>query len=220
MPTAGMTDTVTLDLDVAGPDTLAALKLEDDTGAVVAEIGALPVNPATRVQWRARVPYTDPGLYWLHWIVTGTGYGERRWPVSVAPSGGAGDPRHTYATTKQLAESMHEAVPLDAAKRLRDASADLDDLLLCAVYDVDDDGMPTDPDVKEALAEAVCALVQHRLDTGDDDGSGALQSASIAGVSLGWNRSGKANPSARYGPKVPGILAGVGLLGQGPITGW
>lgn len=124
-----------------------------------------------------------------------------------------------YATVAELAGAMDpDKPPADAARMLRDASGDIDDLLLCAVYATGPAGAPADPDVIEALREATIALVRYRIDVGDD-GGGAMEmltSASLAGVSMSWGGGGKGKPSVRYGPRVPGILQRAGLLGQSP----
>lgn len=125
--------------------------------------------------------------------------------------------RHTYATAEDLA-----AYPVDVAdeseipRLLADASAAVDDLLECAVYDVDDDGMPTESKVQRALALATCAVVGWWEETGTD-GARMLQSASIAGVSLGWRSSGnKGSEPDRWGHQARRHLRDAGLLGMGP----
>lgn len=63
-----------------------------------------------------------------------------------------------YATPTQLAEWQGlDDPPANATRALRDASLDVDTLLIGAVYDVDEDGAPTDADVALVLQEATCA---------------------------------------------------------------
>lgn len=61
-----------------------------------------------------------------------------------------------YATVEDFAAS-----PLTSGtvteQALAAASRVVDELLLTACYDVDDQGMPTDPKVVDALKQATCA---------------------------------------------------------------
>ncbi|MFA3843234.1 hypothetical protein [Streptomyces aureus] len=87
--------------------------------------------------------------------------------------------------------------PSDADRLDTRASEDIDDALLTAVYCVDDAGMPTDPDVAAALADATCAQVEYQQATGND-GTGAAgrwDSVSIGPASL----SGSIGPASLSG---------------------
>lgn len=221
MPVAGTVDTATLTLDTFGPDTTAALRVVDPLGAVTTP-DVFPVDLGPELvgkQWRALVPLPIPGIWRECWTVAGAGEGVVA-PVLVAvgPAPDGVDPRRSYATTVDLANYLRDAPPVDAERRLRDATARIDGELLCAVYDVDDAGMPTDAVVAAAMRDAVCAVVKWWDEIGED-GSGAslmLSSASIAGVSLGWSRGSGSAPPDLVGDEARRHLAEAGLLGRGP----
>jgi hypothetical protein len=95
-----------------------------------------------------------------------------------------------YATPEQLSAWTGQPAPDGAERLLARASEDVDDALLCAVYLTDTAGMPTDPAVVQALADATCAQVEYQLAAGDD-GTGAAGrwgSVSIGPVSLSDRR--------------------------------
>ncbi|MGD3112629.1 hypothetical protein, partial [Streptomyces sp. YGL11-2] len=100
--------------------------------------------------------------------------------------------RRLYATPEQLAAYLGEPAPDGAERLLTRASEDVDSALLTAVYAVDEDGDALDARVRAALADAVCAQVEHWLATGDDGtGAGGIwDSVSIGPVSLS-GRSGQ-----------------------------
>jgi hypothetical protein len=224
MPTAGTVDTAQVELVVYAGDTAASLIVRHPgTGEL---IPYTPVKADGGRYFRARVPYPVPGVWWHGWTITGTGEGFRELYVPVGPAGPAGDTRHTYASTVDLATALHDAPPVDAELLLRNASADLDDLLLTAVYDVDQYGMPTPdalcPDgqtlVKDALRDAVCQIVQWRIATGDTDGAASVYtSASVAGVNLSRrDAGGTASKPDRIGDNARGVISRAGLLSHGP----
>lgn len=123
-----------------------------------------------------------------------------------------------YATPEQLAAWTGQPAPPDADRLLARASEDVDDALLTAVYVTDAAGMPTDPAIRQALADAACAQVEYQQATGDD-GTGAAGrwgSVSIGPVSLGDRRDGPQNtgdvdlaPRAARALKRAGLLPGV-----------
>lgn len=121
-----------------------------------------------------------------------------------------------YATPEQLAMWMGRPAPDDdAARLLARASEDVDDALLTAVYDVDADGDPTDPQVAAALAAAACAQAEFWLASGDD-GTGAgsqWDSVSIGPVSLSGRRPGPSPASGlELAPRAYRALRAAGLL--------
>ncbi|WP_406334353.1 hypothetical protein OG814_11820 [Streptomyces zaomyceticus] len=120
-----------------------------------------------------------------------------------------------YATPEQLTEWTGRPAPADADRILARASEDIDDALLTALYDVDDNGMPTDPDVAQALTDATCAQVEYQQATGDD-GTGAASrwdSVSIGPVSLSGRRQGAGTPGeADLADRARRALARAGLL--------
>lgn len=121
-----------------------------------------------------------------------------------------------YATGEQLGsylEGGNAAVPSDAARLLDRASELVDDHVVTAVYDVDEQDMPTDPKVIAALADAVCAQVEYWL-TGDeeDDILGPLESTSIGGMSQAHG-SGQNRVTPMYlAPRAARHLRKAGLL--------
>ncbi|MFE9450637.1 hypothetical protein [Streptomyces sp. NPDC006739] len=123
-----------------------------------------------------------------------------------------------YATPEQLSAWTGQPAPDGAERLLARASEDVEDALLCAAYATDAAGMPTDPAVVLALADATCAQVEYQLATGDD-GTGAAGrwgSVSIGPVSLGDRRDAPAAvgdldlaPRAQRALRRAGLLPGV-----------
>ncbi|WCN06065.1 hypothetical protein [Streptomyces sp. M92] len=182
MPDVG--DVVTARLTVAPYDSSTSAVL-----VVTAPDGTLSTPVTSTVDggqtWTAPLTYTAAGVWLLRWTVTGTGASVENQQIAVAPTPGAGLTGHSYATTTQLANQLQAAPPLDAARQLVDASKALDDALLTAVYDTDSAGMPTDPDVQAAFAEAVCDIVDWWDETGDELGVDSdWQSVSAGPVSM------------------------------------
>lgn len=74
----------------------------------------------------------------------------------------------TYATPEEFATWLGaSSAPEGAAQLLRDASTEVDEMLLTAVYRVDD-GMPAEQRVIDALRDATCAQAEHRDEHGDE----------------------------------------------------
>jgi hypothetical protein len=202
MPDAG--DIATVSLSVAPHDatTTATLAVTSPSGVITSPPTSTADDGAT---WTASVLYTTAGVWRLSWTVTGTGAGVTHELVSVAPVPGAVPAGRTYATTTQLAEDLGAAPPLDSARLLLEASRMLDrDFLVPAVYDADPvTGLPTDPDVAAAFAEAVCAQVQFWGEVGEEtDISGPLQGATIGSVNLQFGAGDNRSGPSYYAPKL------------------
>ena len=129
----------------------------------------------------------------------------------------------TYANVTEFAAWLgEEEAPPGAARLLRDASLDVDDMLLTAIYNVDVDDMPTDPKVIEALRDATCAQAQHR----DEFGTDADMIADSAAVSLGPLSFGVGRGSGQgaqstpvYSPAALRVLRVAGLIPGGVTDG-
>jgi hypothetical protein len=123
-----------------------------------------------------------------------------------------------YADEEDYESSPYGATPApaDIVNRLTVASADVDELLLTAVYEVDGSDMPTDADVAEALKQAAIAQAKFTIDRDDADGTGqvatevAIGSARIKyGSSSG---SGDGTEAGRFSPRARTILHLAGLI--------
>lgn len=195
MPDVG--DVVTAQLVVAPYDgtTQAALTVTAPDGSLSTPVTSSEDGGQT---WTAPLTYTAAGVWLLHWTVTGTGASVENEQVAVAPTPGASTSARTYATTTDLATYLRAAPPLDAAGLLADASTMLETRVLAYCrYDVDDEGMPSDPDVAQAIARAVCAQVAWWDEVGDHTGAAGAGygSVSIGSVALG-RTTGTAGSSA------------------------
>lgn len=224
MPGDQAGDTIALHLDVI-PD--GGVDVDDTTVATVEVVldGAVrrptarPDPDRGRARWTALLTDAAAGLHSVRWTVAGTGAGVTVYDLPVAPVGPRAGAR-SYATTGQLAEHMAAAPPVGAHRLLERATERVDEMVRCAVYDVDDAGMPTDPKVAAALAEATCATVQWWAETGDRTGTGS--STALAGAQIGSVRLPSAAPAADglppgYAPEARRVLAAAGLTAAGPI---
>ncbi|MFD6416003.1 hypothetical protein [Streptomyces sp. NPDC060194] len=197
MPDVGDRVTASLSVEPYDVTTVAALVVTRPDGTTVSPVAT---GAGGGQSWSAPVLYSMAGVWRLSWTVTGTGASVEHQLVSVAPApGGTGG--RSYATTQDLAEYLGAAPPLDAARLLRRASEMLDsEILPTAIYDVDDDGLPTDPLVADALAEAVCAQVEYLAEVGvETDVSGPLPAMTIGSVTVGATPGGG---QGHIGPKV------------------
>lgn len=93
-----------------------------------------------------------------------------------------------YATEQDLTEWPVTPTGHEQAA-LRAASALVEDATLTAIYDVDADGMPTDPDVRAAFRDATLAQVEAWAALGIDPRKGAA-GATAAGVVTGKSIGG------------------------------
>ena len=130
-----------------------------------------------------------------------------------------------YATPGDYDEVAEE--PWDTAdtatleKRLRSASIEVEKLTRRAVYETDDDGFPTDPDISDAFTEATCAIAEYWSPSGTDDPMGVdliAGAVKIGSVSLGTTSSSSDGLSEqeklarRIGTKAIDILTNAGLI--------
>lgn len=120
-----------------------------------------------------------------------------------------------YAEPQDLADWMGRTDPPEGADRwLRDASMDVDSLLLTAVYDVDSDGMPTDQAVIDALRDATTAQAEYLIEVGDRTGASAnLTNVKVDKISKTWatDRNGRVIRED-YAPRSVQILHQSGLI--------
>lgn len=228
MAVVGTVDTLEVDLEVWGVDTDVTLTAVPPGGPGV-DVPMFAVPPPVdqpeqaRKLWRGTVTYDTAGIWMIYPTVSGTGYGAGDpYPVAVGPAGDVIDDRIAYATSTDYANVTRDVPPLDIDKRLRDATAEIDDLLHFANYAVDDDEMPTDLGVIKALKLATIEVVRW-WDANGWDGSGAevqVQSASIAGVSLGFTAGKAGQKPDLVGSKARRILATAGLIGGAASAPW
>lgn len=134
-----------------------------------------------------------------------------------------------YATIDDLTPTYVDPAPANATLLLERASRLVDDALLCAVYDVDEDGLPTDPAHIAALRDATCEQVAAWIAVGED-GTGAsaeygdvqIGSVRLARTARGGSQTGAGgggSAAARLAPQAWMILQQVGLVGGlGPWT--
>lgn len=113
-----------------------------------------------------------------------------------------------------------DPVPADADTLLARASRMLDaQALLTAVYDVDDEGLPTDPLVAAAFRDAVCAQVQWWDELGDSIGAAGAGWGAVAIGGLSMSRSVTAvgpgdSPVRQFAPGVGDALLSPRLAGR------
>ncbi|WP_432041413.1 hypothetical protein [Streptomyces cadmiisoli] len=208
MPEVGDLVTARLDVSPADETTSASLLVMRPDGVVVTPVVTGAEDGAV---WTAPVTYTLAGLWRLSWTVTGTGASVQHEVVAVAPAPPAMADVRSYATTTQLATFLHAAPPLDAVELLERATRLLDsDFLKAAVYDVDDEGMPTDPVVQAAFAEAVCSQVEFWGEVGvETDVAGPLQGVAIGSVNLQFGAGDNRSSPDYYAPGLQRALQNI-----------
>ncbi|QMV84091.1 hypothetical protein HW450_06760 [Corynebacterium hindlerae] len=129
-----------------------------------------------------------------------------------------------FCTREKLAEFVSE-IPDDADVLLQLASLLAARETRAALYDTDPAGMPTDPDVIDAMAEAVAVQVREWVQSGVDPVAGYLgtkgevASSSIDGASVSF--ATKDSESVRLAlsslcPMAVAVLADAGLVGGLP----
>lgn len=133
----------------------------------------------------------------------------------------------SYATVADLVPKYIAVEPADAELLLERATILVDDNIVCAIYETDEDGLPTDAALVTALMRAVCEQVAAWKASGVEDGTGAAAqwaNVSIGSASLG-RRSTSGGGAAGGGsaadclaPQPAKILRLAGLLGQEPYT--
>jgi hypothetical protein len=125
-----------------------------------------------------------------------------------------------YATTDDLGDYLSpDAPPANAARLLERASDLVDEMLIGAIYDVNDDGDPTDADVAAALTKATCAQAQFMMATGDETGAHTGGTVKVGDVQITRPAStGRSPGGGRYAPAALGALRVAGLRPVGPIT--
>ncbi len=162
--------------------------------------------------WAApRYQLTAAGEWLERWTVTGQGAGVERRTLLVAPDPAAVPTgQRVYATTTDYANHLRAAPPSGSRLSLAKASAAVDDMLLTAVYDVDDDGMPTDADVIEALRDATCIQAE------DARAAKAARASSFSIGSVSVTRSAPTtDPEETYrSPRALARLQRAGLTNQ------
>lgn len=122
-----------------------------------------------------------------------------------------------YATQADYESSPYGATPApaDIANRLAVASDDIDEIVLTAVYDVDDDGAPTNTDVIAALKSATIAQAKYTIDRDDEAGTGQVATEVAIGsarVKYGSAAGGDGAEAGRFAPRARTLLHTAGLI--------
>jgi hypothetical protein len=126
-----------------------------------------------------------------------------------------------YATTADLEAWLDpEPLPPNAERLLEEASDDLDEVLIGAVYDTDEDGQPTDPDVAEMLRKATVRQVHWMMRRDDETGADSdVQSMTVGQRSFTRRTVGSAaGTTPKVGPRAAQILRTSGLLTMWPVV--
>lgn len=127
-----------------------------------------------------------------------------------------------YATQADYEASPYGATPApaDIDNRLAVASDDIDELVFSAVYDVDEDDLPTDADVLAALKKATIAQAKFTKDRDDESGAGQVATEVAIGTArIKYGSSsgqGDGSGSGRFSPRALTILRNAGVIPGAP----
>lgn len=202
----------TLTVSVYDGSTQAALTViaPDDT-----ETALTPTTADGGASWTAPAyELTMPGEWVERWTVTGTGKSQERRVLQVAPDPTeVPDGQRIYANTADYAKHLRAAPPANSRTALARASTAVDDMLLCAVYDTDDAGMPTLPAVIAALREATCVQAEDAREAKRT----SVAQFSIGSVSVTRRSAPQPAPEEGYrSPRAWRVLQRAGLTGTAP----
>lgn len=143
--------------------------------------------------------------------------------VDVAPDPESVPLPGCYASVKQYRDRTNDQfTPAERVQvALQLATEDIDLALLAAVYPVDADGMPSNPQQAVMIARATAAQCQYVLAVNDDAGvKSEYSSTSIAGLSqvrAARMQAGALRPVCR---QSLGILRTAGVLPSSVMIGW
>lgn len=129
------------------------------------------------------------------------------------------------ATAQDLAAWLDGAAPSTCGPMLRRASLLVRAATVTAIYDVGEDGLPSDPDQAQALKDAVCAQAAEWIRLGITGGGQlpeAVTSSSMLGASVAYDTSMTQAAAAaslqQLGSEAALILADTGLLSAAVST--
>lgn len=201
----------TLTVSVHDGTTAAALVVIAPDGT---ETSLTPTTADTGATWSAPAyELTMPGEWVERWTVTGTGKSKERRTLLVAPDPTeVPDGQRLYANTSDYAKYLRAAPPANSRLALAKASAAVDDMLLTALYDTDDDGMPTDAAVIAALKEATCVQAQDARAAK----AAAAGSFSIGSLSVTRSAPQTVREEDYRSPRAWRVLQRAGLTGHAP----
>lgn len=128
-----------------------------------------------------------------------------------------------YATIADYRTWSQDAITPDARVTwlLARASEDIDRALIGAVYPVDTNSMPTDPNDIATFNSATCAQAAFRQELSDDTGAASRNdSTSIGGISIHRAAGTAAQAMPPLGPEALKILHLAGAVGVAAMTNW
>lgn len=114
-----------------------------------------------------------------------------------------------YATAADYAAFSGQTPPADIDRLLARASELLDsDVLMCAWYDTDDAGLPTNPAVAGAFANAASAQVEFWGEVGESVAvSGPIQGFTLGSLSIQYGAGDNRIAPTKIGDRVYTALA-------------
>ncbi len=117
----------------------------------------------------------------------------------------------TYATAQDYVEYAGNAGPADIERRLARASERIDELLVTALYETDDQELPVDPVLRDAVKRATCAQAAWVLAVGDEFGTAsAFKDVTMGTVRL--TRADGEGAAPRYAQDAVSILLQAGFV--------
>lgn len=198
------------------------------TGTPVAATSAGVVDQGLgRFQYVWNVPPdTTPGSYFVTWSGVRSSDSETvtyRQAVTVASTPDPAPLPGVYATVARYRGKTGDQFTPTATvqQRLQLASEQLDVALVAAVYDVDGDGMPTDPGLVDTLARA-CAEQVRYLNAHNDDAQVKREysSTNVGGVQVTRASAMQARALPPIAPQALAILRVAGVLPVAPMSSW
>ena len=126
-----------------------------------------------------------------------------------------------YATEAEYITWSGDATASIGQSLLVRASLVIDSVLIGTVYDTNSSSLPTNPDIIEALSDAVCAQIQWWDEQGDTTGSGAtsqFQGASIGSASYTKGYSAAGSSAGNTSPLAPMAYRTLNVAGLLPAV--
>lgn len=121
-----------------------------------------------------------------------------------------------YASVEELTDYMGtDPMPSNPARLLERASDKVDELLIGAEYETDDEGNPTETLVISALKKATLAQAHYMTAAGDETNA-SQQFTSVTQGSISYARSAEAASQSRFSSDAVGVLRVAGLLPVAP----